>query len=45
MTWMKNWLMDTINIQDKDNMICTAGKMKGKVKLACRTRNDLLLVL
>ena len=37
MTWMKNWLMDTINIQDKDNVICSEGKMKGKVKLACRT--------
>ena len=33
MIWMKDWLVDTNNIQDKDNVTCSAGKMKGREKL------------
>ena len=39
MTWMKNWLMDTINIQDKDDVICSSGKMNGREKLSCKASN------
>ena len=35
MLWMKDWLIDSPDVQDKDNVICSTGKMKGKVKLAC----------
>ena len=31
MLWMKDWLMDSINIQDKESVTCLTGKMKGKV--------------
>ena len=30
--WMKDWLMDTRNIMDKDNVTCSKNKVKGKIK-------------
>ena len=37
--WMKDWLIDSPDVQDKDNVICSTGKMKGKVTLTCRASN------
>ena len=31
--WMKDWLIDTKNVQDKYNVVCSTGKMKGKLNL------------
>ena len=33
MMWMKNWLMDSTVVQDKDNVICSTGNMKSTVRL------------
>ena len=30
--WMKDWLMDTRNVMDKDNVTCSKNKVKGKIK-------------
>ena len=29
--WMKDWLKDTKNVQDKDNVTCSGNKVKGKI--------------
>ena len=29
--WMKDWLIDAENVQDKYNAICATGKMKGEI--------------
>ena len=31
MMWMKDWLVDTPSVQDKENVICSTGKAKGKI--------------
>ena len=31
--WMKDWLIDTKNVQDKYNVVCSTGKMKSKLNL------------
>ena len=33
MMWMKDWLIDTHSVQDKENVICSSGKTKGMIKL------------
>ena len=30
--WMKDWLVDNMNVQDKDNVTCSSNKVKGKNK-------------
>ena len=30
MVWMKEWLIDTLSVQDKENVTCLTGKTKGK---------------
>ena len=29
--WMKNWLINNKNVQDKYNVVCSTGKMKGEI--------------
>ena len=29
--WMKDWLIENKNVQDKYNVVCSTGKMKGEV--------------
>ena len=31
MIWIKDWLIDTTSVQDKENVTCSTSKMKGKV--------------
>ncbi len=35
MMWMRDWLQNTTNVMDKDNITCGLGKWKGKVYKAC----------
>ena len=31
MIWMKDWLLNTQSVMDKENVTCSGGKVKGKV--------------
>ena len=31
MLWMKDWLVGAKNVKDKENVMCSAGKGKGKI--------------
>ena len=31
MLWMKDWLMDTRNVMDKDNVTCSGKTIKGEI--------------
>ena len=31
MLWMKDWLMDSNNVMDKENVTCSGNELKGKI--------------
>ena len=33
MIWMKDWLMDTTSVLDKENVTCSGSKVKGEIKV------------
>ena len=39
---MKDWLVNSPDVQDKDNVICATGETKGKVKFTCKASNVLV---